>query len=82
MELVANRRPFLYVPLRHHFEQTFHVPHRLARYGAGRRLDYDEADARAARRRDRRRGRPKPVSYAPVETDGAARAARHIAELL
>ena len=81
MELVANRRPFLYVPLRHHFEQTFHVPHRLSRYGAGRRLDYDEtvpeqlAAAIAAEV-------GKPVSYAPVATDGAARAARHIAELL
>ena len=36
MELTANRRPFLYVPLRHHFEQNFHVRHRLERYGAGR----------------------------------------------
>ena len=43
MELTANRRPFVYVPLRHHFEQNFHVHHRLQRYGAGRRLDYDEA---------------------------------------
>ena len=38
MELTANRRPFVYVPLRHHFEQNFHVHHRLQRYGAGRRL--------------------------------------------
>ena len=37
MELVANNTPFLYFPLGHHFEQRFHVPHRLARYGAGRR---------------------------------------------
>ena len=43
MELTANRRPFVYVPLRHHFEQNFHVHHRLQRYGAGRRVDYDEA---------------------------------------
>jgi predicted glycosyltransferase len=81
MELVANRRPFLYVPLRHHFEQTFHVTHRLARYGAGHRLDYDEttpeplAAAIAAEI-------GRPVSYRPVETDGAARAARRIAELV
>ena len=26
MELTANGRPFLYFPLRHHFEQNFHVP--------------------------------------------------------
>jgi UDP:flavonoid glycosyltransferase YjiC (YdhE family) len=39
MELTAAGRPFVYVPLRHHFEQQIHVPHRLAQYGAGRRLD-------------------------------------------
>jgi len=81
MELVANRRPFLYVPLRHHFEQTFHVPHRLARYGAGRRLDYDDTvpvplAAAIAEEIGRR------VDYRPVETDGAVRAARRIAELV
>ena len=42
MELTANRRPFLYFPLRHHFEQNFHVRHRLERYGAGRRMDFDD----------------------------------------
>ena len=81
MELVANRRPFLYVPLRHHFEQTLHVPHRLARYGAGRRLDYDDtvpeplAAAIASEV-------GRPVDYRPGDTDGAARAARRIAELV
>jgi hypothetical protein len=35
-------RPFTYVPLRHHFEQNFHVRHRLGQYGAGRCLDYDQ----------------------------------------
>lgn len=44
MELTALRRPFVYVPLRHHFEQTFHVRHRLDRYGAGRCLPYEELD--------------------------------------
>ena len=36
MELTANRRPFLYFPLGHHFEQSLHVRHRLVRYRAGR----------------------------------------------
>jgi UDP:flavonoid glycosyltransferase YjiC (YdhE family) len=44
MELTANRRPFLYFPLRHHFEQNFHVAHRLDRYRAGRRMDYTSSD--------------------------------------
>ena len=43
MELTANQRPFLYFPLRHHFEQNFHVRHRLERYGAGRALDFETA---------------------------------------
>ena len=41
MELTANRRPFIYFPLKHHFEQNFHVRHRLDRYGAGRHMDFE-----------------------------------------
>ena len=44
MELTAAGRPFVYVPLRHHFEQNIHVRHRLANYGAGRCLPWDEGD--------------------------------------
>jgi UDP-N-acetylglucosamine:LPS N-acetylglucosamine transferase len=81
MELTAQKRPFLYFPLRHHFEQSFHVRHRLERYGAGRRMDYEDsppevlADAIA-----QEIGRD--VDYRDVETDGAARAARGLVELL
>ena len=46
MELTANGRPFIYFPLRHHFEQNFHVRHRLERYGAGRCMDLRDGDAR------------------------------------
>ena len=42
MELTAAGRPFLYFPLRGHFEQNHHVAHRLDRHGAGRRMDYDD----------------------------------------
>jgi UDP-N-acetylglucosamine:LPS N-acetylglucosamine transferase len=81
MELTANRRPFLYFPLRHHFEQNFHVRHRLERYGAGRRMDFDEStpDTIAAAIAEEI---GREVDYEPVETDGAARAAAHIAEVL
>jgi pimeloyl-ACP methyl ester carboxylesterase/predicted glycosyltransferase len=81
MELTASQRPFIYVPLRHHFEQNFHVRHRLATYGAGRCLDYEQttpeilASAMAEEI-------SRPVSYRPVETDGAARAAACLAELI
>ena len=44
MELTACRRPFLYVPLRNHFEQKIHVRHRLERHRAGRRLDWAETE--------------------------------------
>ena len=81
MELTANRRPFVYVPLRHHFEQNFHVRHRLDRYGAGRCLPYDELDPDSPRRGDRSRSSTGPVDYRPVETGGAARAAGLLAEL-
>jgi pimeloyl-ACP methyl ester carboxylesterase/predicted glycosyltransferase len=81
MELTANKRPFLYFPLRHHFEQNFHVRHRLNRYGAGRCMDYETATPEIiaeaiAQEIDR------PVTYHDVETDGAARAAALIAELI
>ncbi len=81
MELTANRRPFLYFPLHHHFEQNFHVRHRLDRYGAGRAMDFATAtpDAIAQAIADEL---DRPINYRPVETDGAARAAARIAELL
>ncbi|HLS45977.1 MAG TPA: alpha/beta fold hydrolase [Ornithinicoccus sp.] len=82
MELAAADRPFLYVPLRHHFEQNLHVRHRLERYGAGTCIDYELAtnpDALAsAIAAEMARG----SRSAPVETDGAQRAAALLAELL
>jgi UDP-N-acetylglucosamine:LPS N-acetylglucosamine transferase len=81
MELTANRRPFLYFPLRHHFEQNLHVRHRLERYGAGRCMDFDTATPEViAEAIADEIGRE--VDYRPVETDGAAVAAARIAELL
>jgi UDP:flavonoid glycosyltransferase YjiC (YdhE family) len=81
MELTANQRPFLYFPLRHHFEQNFHVCHRLDRYGAGRRMDFEtDGPSEIAAAIADEIGRS--VSYLPVESDGAARAAALIAELL
>jgi UDP:flavonoid glycosyltransferase YjiC (YdhE family) len=77
MELTVAKRPFLYFPLQHHFEQNFHVRHRLDQYGAGRHMDYaktseeDLAEAIGTR-----------VAYRDVETGGAARAAALIADLI
>jgi len=81
MELTANRRPFLYFPLNHHFEQNLHVRHRLERYGAGRRMDFDESEpSDIATAIAEEIGRE--VDYRPVETDGARRAAERLAEML
>jgi pimeloyl-ACP methyl ester carboxylesterase len=81
MELTAAQRPFIYVPLRHHFEQNFHVRHRLNRYRAGRCLDYEDTGPDTlAQAIAEEVGRQ--VSYRPVETDGAARAAAYLAELV
>jgi predicted glycosyltransferase len=81
MELTANRRPFLYFPLKHHFEQSFHVRHRLDRYGAGRCMDFEESEpADIATAIAEEIGRE--VDYRPVESDGARRAAERLAEML
>jgi pimeloyl-ACP methyl ester carboxylesterase/predicted glycosyltransferase len=81
MELTAQKRPFLYFPLRHHFEQNFHVRHRLERYRAGRRMDFDDSPPeRIAAAIAEEIGRE--VEYRDVEADGAARAARRLVELL
>ena len=81
MELTAAGTPFLYFPLQNHFEQNFHVAHRLDRYGAGRRMDYAAstpdviADAMVA-------ALGAPTQFKPVEAGGAARAARMLADLI
>ena len=81
MELTAAGTPFLYFPLRNHFEQNFHVAHRLDRYGAGRRMEFATstpdmiADAMIAALSAR-------PNFEPVEADGAARAARMLGELI
>jgi predicted glycosyltransferase len=81
MELVAARRPFVYFPLAHHWEQQQFVAHRLDHYRAGTRMDFattspvDLADTM-------RRARQTPVAYRPVRRDGAARAAALLASVL
>jgi pimeloyl-ACP methyl ester carboxylesterase/predicted glycosyltransferase len=81
MELAANKRPFLFFPLRHHFEQNFHVAHRLERYGAGRKMDFDTATPEViAEAIAAEIGRE--VDYRDVEADGARRAAARLAEMI
>jgi pimeloyl-ACP methyl ester carboxylesterase/predicted glycosyltransferase len=81
MELAAAGRPFLYFPLRRHFEQQIHVPHRLARHRAGRRMDFDAAgpeEIAAAIAEETGR----TPDHRPIAPGGAARAAALVGELL
>lgn len=82
MELTANRRPFIYVPLQHHFEQNFHVHHRLQRYRSGRRMDYVDALDPDQLATVIAAELTRTVDYLPVDPGGAARAAASIAALL
>jgi predicted glycosyltransferase len=81
MELVSTRRPFLSFPLQRHFEQCVHVRQRLANYEADRSFDYPTLDPDMLAERALATMHT-PVRYRPVETDGAARAARRIADVL
>ena len=81
LELAAAGTPFLYFPLKNHFEQNFHVASRLDRYNAGRRMTYgqsgpeDIAEAMLAELET-------PRIPHPVAADGAARAAGMLAGML
>ena len=81
MELAAFQTPFLYFPLRNHFEQNLHVARRLDRLGAGVRMDYDRTTVEEL-------GDAildhlgKPVHHRDAPSGGTERAARMIANLL
>jgi len=81
MELAAAGTPFLYFPLRNHFEQNFHVASRLERYNAGRKMDFATSDPdRIAAAMIGELTAPRVAK--PVAQDGAARAAAMLGELL
>jgi predicted glycosyltransferase len=82
MELAAARVPFLYVPLRHHFEQSFHVHHRLQNYRAGRRVEYDDVSDPEWLAAALVEQIGREVDSLPVEQGGAQRAAAMLGELL
>jgi hypothetical protein len=81
MELTAARVSFLYFPLKNNFEQNFHVAHRLDRYQAGTRMEFATATPELIAHAVLA-ALHSPVAFRPVEADGAARAARMLADLL
>lgn len=81
LELTALRRPFIYFPLEHHFEQNLVVAKRLARHGAGQRLLYSKiTPERLAEAVVGQLG--KEARWPAIPTDGARRAALLINEFL
>ena len=82
MELTAAGTPFLYFPLKNHFEQNFHVAHRLDRYRRRTAHGVRDLDAGHDCRRDGCCVAGAAPDFKPVEADGAARAARMLAELI
>ena len=81
IELTALERPFLFFPLENQFDQQINVAGRVARHGAGVRMEYrtttPEELARAIRENLGRR-----VDATGIPFDGARRGAQAIAELL
>ena len=81
MELVATRRPFLSFPLERHFEQCIHVRNRLHNYCADCSVRFREVSPSELAERALAT-MAAPVAYRAVETDGAARAAAQILEVM
>jgi pimeloyl-ACP methyl ester carboxylesterase/UDP:flavonoid glycosyltransferase YjiC (YdhE family) len=84
MELVAAGRPFIYFPLRRHWEQQHFVTHRLNHYRAGLRMDYTTttADDLATTMRAALAQASTAPGYRKIPRGGDARAAARIATLL
>lgn len=81
LELTALRRPFIYFPLKGHFEQRTHVAGRIERHRAGVRLEFNattpEQLASAVLSNI-----GTEVGYPAIATNGGSRAAELITELL
>jgi pimeloyl-ACP methyl ester carboxylesterase/UDP:flavonoid glycosyltransferase YjiC (YdhE family) len=81
MELVAVGRPFVYFPLKHHWEQQRFVCHRLDHYRAGIRMDFartSPTDLSAAMKR----ALTTKARYRRIRSGGAQLAADRIAALI
>jgi UDP:flavonoid glycosyltransferase YjiC (YdhE family) len=81
LELTALRRPFIYFPLEGHSEQQVTVAGRLARHGAGVRMNHSQTTPRdLAKAILENIG--KPVTFPPIASDGARKAAELVCGLL
>ena len=81
LELTALRRPFLYFPLEGHFEQQVHVANRLARHQAGIKMAYSKTTPKSLGEQVIA-NLGKEVTYPPIPTDGARKAAEVMGRFL
>jgi len=78
IELTALRKPFLFFPLENQFDQQCYVAQRIARHGAGVRMDYrSTTPEQLAQAIVQNLGRT--VNVGPIPFDGAQKAAQLIA---
>ena len=80
LELTALRRPFIYFPLEGHSEQQVTVAGRLARHGAGVRMSLPRSTPRELAKAILENV-GKPVTFPPIASDGARKAAELICGL-
>jgi UDP-N-acetylglucosamine:LPS N-acetylglucosamine transferase len=81
VELTALRRPFVFFPLENQFDQQIYIADRLARQGAGIKMRYYETTPESLAEVIKK-NLGKEVTWPPIRTDGAERAAKLINEIL
>jgi len=81
LELTALQKPFLYFPIRHHFEQEADVARRCMRHGAGVKMDFAKTTPELLAQIVLANF-GKEIHYPTVPTDGARKAAKIISQVL
>ena len=81
IELTALQRPFLFFPLESQFDQQVYIPNRLARHGAGIRMEFSQTTPESLAK-EVVSNVGKEVSYPVIPINGAQKAAELINELL
>jgi len=81
IELTALRRPFVFFPLENQFDQQLYIADRLARQGAGIKMRFYETTPESLADVVKN-NIGKEVTWPPIRTDGAEKAARLINQML
>lgn len=81
LELTALRKPFLYFPLEHHFEQEIAVASRCRRHRAGVRMDFSKTTPEMLAK-EALSQICREVDYAPIPINGAQNVAALISQIL